>query len=95
MRFFVVVVDCDTSKYLISSHHFHEFIEINSSWSVSINFLNDAIQISACQFVVKSGQDFLEGGGGDVTVSFTIVKTESFFQFSAMKNIIENSINLG
>lgn len=73
---------CESSRYLISSHHLHEFIEINSSWAVSINFLNDAVQIGAGEFVIKGTQDFLEGRGGDVAVTFTIVETESFLQFS-------------
>lgn len=30
---------------LLSGHHLHEFIEINSSWTVSIDFIDHAIQI--------------------------------------------------
>lgn len=73
-------------RHLIASHHLHEFIEINSSRSVSINFLDDAIQIRARKLVVEGAQNFFQGGGGDVTVAFTIVETESFLQLSGNIN---------
>jgi hypothetical protein len=37
---------------LITSHHFHELIEIDSARSISINFSNDAIQVSAREFII-------------------------------------------
>lgn len=48
------------------------------------DFLNNAIQISRGKLVIESAQDFLESGCGNVTVTLTIVETESFLQLSEM-----------
>lgn len=67
---------------LIASHHLHELVKVDSSRAVSVDFLNDSIQICACQLVVEGCQDFLQRGCGDVSVSLTIVETESLLQLS-------------
>lgn len=44
-------------------------IKINSSWSVSINFLNYSIKISVGEFIIQSSQNFFECGSRDISVA--------------------------
>jgi len=36
----------ESQNILFSRHHLHEFVEVNSSWTIGIDFIDHAIQIS-------------------------------------------------
>lgn len=50
-------------------------IKVNGPGAVSVNFSDDAVEVGAAEFVIKGSQDLLEGRGGDVAVTFTIVQS--------------------
>lgn len=49
-------------------------IEVDGSGSVSVNLSDDTVQVARTELVVKGSQDLLQGGGGDVSVAFTVVQ---------------------
>ena len=56
-------------KWCSTRHHFHKLVEVDSSGTVFVDFINDAVQLLVRQLVVQFTQNLLQGRDRDVSVA--------------------------
>lgn len=63
----------DDFLVITASHNFHKLIEIKSSRTISINFLDHQIQFLVRQFVIQFMKNVTEYCSGNITITFFVV----------------------
>lgn len=62
----------------LTCHDFHEFFEVECARSISVDLLDDHVQLLRGQCIIQFVKNIPEDVSCDISVSFSVIKTECF-----------------
>merc|ERR1712079_629207 len=65
---------------ILTSHHFHEFIKVQSSRPIFINFFNNIIQVFICELRIQFLKNFFQYICRDISITFFVIDTKRLFE---------------